>query len=116
MITEKDFDENIKASLEERIERIQNIISAQKNVRGFELGVLLALTMSKELRDKMQLGSASGDLVASWNGKYPDSIIEEAISCAKQFITNPATLAQKIKEGALLRAKKSKNEPSTTNE
>ena len=99
MISEKDLSELEKIPLEERITRVENLLKDKENPRAFELGLLLALKMGQEIREKKPLGSESGDLVASWSGKYPESIVEEAIACAKEFMLNPAKIAEKIKAG-----------------
>ena len=99
MISEKDLSELEKIPLEERITRVENLLKDKESPRAFELGLLLALKMGQEIREKKPLGSESGDLVASWSGKYPESIVEEAIACAKEFMLNPAKIAEKIKAG-----------------
>jgi hypothetical protein len=99
MISEKDLAELEKVPLEERISRIQKLLEGKESPRPFELGLLLALKMGEEIRDKKPLGSESGDLVASWNGKYPESVVEEAIASAREFMLNPAKIAEKIKLG-----------------
>ena len=99
MISEKDFTELEKIPYEQRIERVEKLLEGKDSPRAFELGLLLALKMGQEIREGKELGSESGDLVASWNGRYPDSIIEESIAFAKEFLTNPAKLAEKIKAG-----------------
>ena len=99
MISEKDLSELEKIPLEERISRVENLLKDKESPRAFELGLLLALKMGQEIREKKPLGSESGDLVASWSGKYPESIVEEAIASAREFMLNPAKIAEKIKEG-----------------
>ena len=101
MISEKDLAELENIPYEQRIERVEKLLEGKESPRAFELGLLLALKMGKEIREGKELGSESGDLVASWNGRHPDSIIEEAIAFAKEFLTNPAKLAEKIKIGML---------------
>ena len=104
MISEKDLAELEKIPYEQRIERVEKLLEGKTEPRAFELGLLLALKMGQELREGKELGSESGDLVASWNGKYPDSIIEEAIAFAKEFLMNPAKLAEKIKNNVIARS------------
>ena len=101
MISEKDLAELENIPYEQRIDRVEKLLDGKAEPRAFELGLLLALKMGQELREGKELGSESGDLVASWNGKHPDSIIEEAIAFAKEFLMNPAKLAEKIKTGML---------------
>ena len=66
---------------------------------AFELGLLLALKMGQEIREKKPLGSESGDLVVSWKDRYSEYVIEEAIASAKEFLLHPASIAEKIKAG-----------------
>ena len=99
MISEKDLAELEKIPYEQRIERVEKLLEGKSEPRAFELGLLLALKMGQEIREGKELGSESGDLVASWNGKHPNSVVEEAIAFAKEFLTNPAGIAEKIKAG-----------------
>ncbi|SHL74577.1 hypothetical protein SAMN05720487_1258 [Fibrobacter sp. UWT2] len=99
MISEKDLAELEKIPYEQRIERVEKLLEGKNEPRAFELGLLLALKMGQEIREGKELGSDSGDLVASWSGKHPDSVVEEAIAFAKEFLMNPAGIAEKIKRG-----------------
>ena len=99
MISEKDLAELENIPFEQRIERVEKLLEGKTEPRAFELGLLLALKMGQEIREGKELGSESGDLVASWSGKHPDSVVEEAIAFAKEFLMNPAKLAEKIKAG-----------------
>ena len=99
MISEKDLAELENIPFEQRIERVEKLLEGKTEPRAFELGLLLALKMGQEIREGTELGSESGDLVASWSGKHPDSVVEEAIAFAKEFLMNPAKLAEKIKAG-----------------
>ncbi|WP_407440742.1 hypothetical protein [Fibrobacter sp.] len=101
MISEKDLEELQNTPIDERVKRVEKLLEEKEAPRGFELGLLLALKMAQEIRNKKPLGSESGNLVASWNGKYPDSVIEEAIASAKEFMTHPGKLAEKIKAGMM---------------
>ena len=101
MISEKDLAELENIPYEERVKRVEKLLEGKSEPRAFELGLLLALKMGQEIREGKELGSESGDLVASWNGKHPDSVVEEAIAFAKEFLTNPAKIAEKIKSGML---------------
>ncbi|MCQ2122011.1 MAG: hypothetical protein MJY78_09330 [Fibrobacter sp.] len=110
MISEKDFSDQKKIALAERIAHVEKLLEGKEEPRPFELGLLLALKMAQEIQEKKPLGSESGDLVASWNGKYPESVVEEAIANAKEFMLNPSKLAEKIKATMI------KAEQSRTNE
>ena len=106
MISEKDLAELEKIPFEQRIERVEKLLEGKSEPRAFELGLLLALKMGQEIREGKELGSESGDLVASWSGKHPDSVVEEAIAFAKEFLMNPAKIAEKIKSGMLKASEK----------
>ena len=104
MISEKDLAELENIPYEQRIERVEKLLEGKSEPRAFELGLLLALKMGQEIREGKELGSESGDLVASWNGRFPESIIEEAIAFAKEFLMNPAKIAEKIKSNVIARS------------
>lgn len=104
MISEKDLAELEKIPFEQRIERVEKLLEGKNEPRAFELGLLLALKMGQEIREGKELGSESGDLVASWSGKHPDSVVEEAIAFAKEFLMNPAKIADGIKQGVAKQA------------
>ena len=104
MISEKDLAELENTPYEERVKRVEKLLEGKSEPRAFELGLLLALKMGQEIREGKELGSESGDLVASWNGKHPDSVVEEAIAFAKEFLMNPAKIAEKIKSGVIARS------------
>lgn len=104
MILEKDLHESEALGLEERIARVEKLFAEKKDPGALELGILLALKMAKEIRDGVELGSESSALVAEWSAKFPESVVEEAISNAKEFLLNSGKLAPKIRE-ALLAAK-----------
>ena len=105
MISEKDLAELENIPYEQRIERVEKLLEGKTEPRAFELGLLLALKMGQEIREGKELGSESGDLVASWSGKHPDSVVEEAIAFAKEFLTNPNGIAEKIKSNVIARSK-----------
>lgn len=101
MILEKDLKASEEASLDEKIANIELMFESRTQPRAFELGMLLALKMAKEMREGKELGTDSSYVVASWVDKYPNSIVEEAIASAKEFLVNPGKLADKIKESLL---------------
>ena len=77
---------------------------------------MLALKMGQEIREGKELGSVSGDLVASWSGKHPDSVVEEAIAFAKEFLINPAKLAEKIKSNVIAKGESNEATRDSDNE
>ena len=99
MISEEDLTKQQSIPYEERISRIEKLLEGKEKPRAFELGLLLALKMGQEIREKKPLGSTTAKMVAEWNRTYPSSLVEEAIASAKEFLMNPAKLAEKIKAG-----------------
>ena len=99
MISEEDLTKQQNIPYEERISRIEKLLEGKEKPRAFELGLLLALKMGQEIREKKPLGSTTAKMVVEWNRTYPSSLVEEAIASAKEFLTNPAKLAEKIKAG-----------------
>lgn len=112
MISEKDLTHSQNIPFEERIARIEKMIEAEAEPKAFELGLLLALKMGQEIREKKPLGSTTGDIVAAWSSKYPESVVEEAIAHAKQFLTNPGALAEKMKN-IMLTKKQAENDSAS---
>lgn len=108
MISEEDLSKQENVPYEERITRIEKLLEGKEKPRAFELGLLLALKMGKEIREKKPLGSTTASIVAGWSQKYPASIVEEAIASAKEFLTNPAKLAERIK-ASMLKANDAEN-------
>ena len=51
-MTEKDLAELQNIPVEERIKRIEKLLDGKESPRAFELGLLLALKMGQEIRDK----------------------------------------------------------------
>ena len=115
MISEKDLTNSQNIPYEERITRIEKMIEAEESPKPFELGILLALKLGQEIRDKKPLGSTTSDIVASWSSKYPESVVEEAIAHARQFLTNPSSLAEKMKN-IIMKQSKVQNENNETDE
>ncbi len=101
MISEKDLKDSENTTLDEKISRIEKMLEGKESPRAFELGMLLALKMAQEIREGKELGSESGQIVVEWTKKFPNSIVEEAIASAKEFLLNPGKLADKIKESLL---------------
>lgn len=101
MISQDDLTKQENVSIEERISRIEKLLEEKESPRAFELGLLLALKMGEEIRNKQPLGSTTGDIVKGWSEKYPSSVVEEAIASAKEFLLNPAKLAERIKANVL---------------
>lgn len=98
MISEKDLQEFQNLDLYEKVSRIEKRLEGKQNPKPFELGILLALKMAVEIREKKELGSESAILVSKWVEEYPESVVEEAISNAKEFLLHSTSLVDKIRE------------------
>lgn len=98
MISEKDLQEFEDLDLYEKVSRIEKRLEEKENPKPFELGMLLALKMAIEIRENKDLGSESAFLVAKWAEQYPESVVEEAITNAKDFLLHSTSLVEKIKE------------------
>ena len=116
MISEKDLTNSQNIPYEERIARIEKMLDGKESPRAFELGLLLALKMGQESREKKPLGSTTGDIVAGGSSKSPESVVEEAIAHAKQFLTNPGALAEKMKNIMLTMKSQGESENKETEE
>ena len=101
MISEKDLQEFESLDLYEKISRIEQRLEGKENPKPFELGMLLALKMAVEIREQKSLGSESAVLVARWADLYPESVVEEAISNAKEFLLHSTSLVEKIRESLI---------------
>ncbi|MDR1759997.1 MAG: hypothetical protein LBR60_05660 [Fibrobacter sp.] len=101
MISENDLNSFENLGLEERIRRIEELIAGKEKPRAFELGMLLALTMANEIRLGKALGEDSAELVSSWMEIHPESVVEEAIASAKEFLMNSEALTEKLKSSLI---------------
>lgn len=108
MATEKELKDLEAVGLDDKIARIEKLLEGKEKPRAFELGLLLALKMAKEIREGKELGSDSSYVVVEWTKQHPESIVNEAIAHAKEFLLNPGKLAEKIKE-SLLKEQKTEN-------
>lgn len=84
------------ANLEDNIKRVDYLLGNSKNINAQGLGIKLALEMTRELSQGKALGEVSGSLVVEWMKIHPESIVEEAIVVARQFLLKPETLASSI--------------------
>jgi hypothetical protein len=85
-------------SIESCLERVDALIETQDPAVPASLGIKLALLMGMELRDSLDVGALSTDLVRSWTQTLPGSIVDEAIAYARGLLLNPAELTRKIGE------------------
>jgi len=84
--------------LDEAIERVQTLLKEQQEPTAHSLGILLALMMTAEIRDGVQPGTNTGPVVLEWTEKYSAQKVEEVITFARQFLTNPGKIASELSE------------------
>jgi len=84
--------------LDEAIERVQTLLKEQQEPTAHSLGILLALMMTAEIRDGVQPGTNTGPVVLEWTEKYSAEKVEEVITFARQFLTNPGKIASELSE------------------
>ena len=101
MISEQDLKEMESLDLTGKISRISSLLEGREQPRSFELGIFLALKMANEIREGKALGEETAANVAEWAQKYPDSVVEEAITHAKEFLLHSETLREKLRSGIL---------------
>lgn len=93
----EEFRERLEAGkIEENIKRVDFLLGNSKHVNAQGLGIKLALEMTLEMSEGKALGAETGDLIATWMEVHPESIVEEAIEVARQFLLKPETLATTI--------------------
>lgn len=105
MISQQDIEALEKLPFDERIPRVEKLLEGKEKPRPFELGLLLALKMGKEIREGKAPGTDTSKLVLEWTKNYPESVVDEAIANAREFLIHPANIAEKIREGLLRKDK-----------
>ena len=89
--------------LEETLKRLDELLARTENLERLRsgLGMRLALSMAKELRDGKALGTDTAPLVAGWVETHGQDTVDIAVSIAREFLTRPDTLvkdfAQRLK-------------------
>jgi hypothetical protein len=88
-----------KGDLSEGVSRLDELISiAGENATLPALGARLALEMGTELKEKLPLGIKSGGLLVEWAEIKTSEEIEEVVSHARLFLTNPASLVENMRK------------------
>jgi hypothetical protein len=82
--------------LDETLTRLDELLSRTENVDRLRsgLGMRLALTMAKELRDGKALGTETAPLVAGWTEKHGQESVDMAVAIAREFLTRPDSLVK----------------------
>lgn len=101
MISEQDLQEMETLDLTGKLNRISSLLQGRENPRPFELGIFLALKMATEIKEGKALGEDTAPLVAEWTQQYPESVVEESITYAKEFLLHSETLKEKLRNGLL---------------
>lgn len=95
------------AHLDETLGRLDDLISRTENLERLRsgLGMRLALSMARELRDGKPLGTDTAPLVAGWVATHGQDTVDIAVGIAREFLTRPDTLvkdfAQRLREMSL---------------
>jgi hypothetical protein len=84
------------ADIKKNIERVDYLLGQSAMPNAHALGMKLALIMALELKESVPVGQKSGDLVAQWVQEHPESLVEEAIAFARQFLLAPQDLVQEL--------------------
>jgi hypothetical protein len=82
--------------LDETLKRLDELLARTENVDRLRsgLGMRLALTMAKELRDGKPLGAETTALVAAWTEKHGQESVDMAVAIAREFLTRPDSLVK----------------------
>jgi hypothetical protein len=82
--------------LDETLKRLDELLTRTENVDRLRsgLGMRLALTMAKELRDGKPLGAETAALVAGWTEQHGQESVDMAVSIAREFLTRPDSLVK----------------------
>jgi hypothetical protein len=88
-----------KGDLSEGVSRLDELIQiAGDNVTLPALGARLALEMGVELKEKLALGSKSGKLLVEWAEIKDADELDEVVTHARLFLTNPAALVENMRK------------------
>lgn len=82
--------------LDETLTRLDELLARTENLERLRsgLGMRLALTMAKELRDGKPLGTETAALVAGWTERHGQESVEVAVGIAREFLTRPDSLVK----------------------
>jgi hypothetical protein len=86
------------ADLDENLKRVDYLLKGSQSAQAHGLGIKLALLIAKELQEGLEVGSLSGDAIRQWNREFPESVVEEAVVMARQFLLDPAKIKSKIRQ------------------
>ena len=82
--------------LDETLARLDELIARTENLERLRsgLGMRLALSMAKELRDGKPLGADTAVLVAGWTATHGQDTVDFAVAIAREFLTRPDSLVK----------------------
>ncbi len=84
------------SSLEDTLTRIESLVESTSKPRPIHLGILLALSIAKEMRDGQTPGTETSKLVATWSETHGADIVDEAVLFARHFLLKPQELMEQI--------------------
>jgi len=84
--------------LPETLKRLDDLIEQTQSVEKLRagLGMRLALSMAKELREYKPLGFDTAALVAGWVERFGQDTVDAAVGIAREFLTRPDQLAKEF--------------------
>ena len=82
--------------LDETLKRLDELLARTESLERLRsgLGMRLALTMAKELRDGKPLGTETSGLVAGWVETHGQESVDIAVGIAREFLTRPDSLVK----------------------
>ena len=82
----------------EILNRIDYLIDQEKEIQPHMVGLKMALVLVNEMKNGIPLGQESSKVVLDYKDRLTENELEEAIAYAKEFITKPEDLANKLAE------------------
>ena len=82
----------------ETLKRLDELIEQTQSVEKLRagLGMRLALSMAKELREYKPLGFDTAGLVADWVERFGQETVDAAVGTAREVLTRPDQLAKEF--------------------
>lgn len=101
MFTEEILKKLENDDLPAKIARVEALLAKTENPGALEMGILLSLRMGQELSEGTPLGTHTAELVVGWMEKYPHSVVEDAISHARQLLLKNTEIVEQVRKHIL---------------
>lgn len=86
-----------KGDLEGAADRVATLVAQEQDPGALPLGILLALSIAKELGQGKAPGTDTATLVQSWTAQWGESRVEQAVDFARGFLLKPKELMSLIR-------------------